>query len=60
MHGFIRAALVRDLGPAGRDVPILYGGSVKAANARAILAVAEVGGASLSAAEFLAIARAAG
>jgi triosephosphate isomerase len=44
-------------------VPILYGGSVKAANAPALFAMADVdgglvGGASLDAVEFLAIARA--
>ena len=46
-----------------QDVPILYGGSVKAANAPALFAMADVdgglvGGASLDAVEFLAIARA--
>ena len=45
------------------DVPILYGGSVKAANAKALFALADVdgglvGGASLDAKEFLAIAAA--
>lgn len=45
---------------SGADVPILYGGSVKATNAGDILAVQDVngalvGGASLKAAEFLAI-----
>lgn len=45
---------------SGADVPILYGGSVKASNAGDILAVQDVngalvGGASLKAAEFLAI-----
>jgi len=48
-------------GAAGHDVRILYGGSVKPANAKELLAVdnvdgALVGGASLDAAEFLAIA----
>ena len=65
MHAFIRAALVRILGEAGRGVRILYGGSVKPSNAAALLALPEVGGAlvggaSLLAADFLAIARAAG
>ena len=55
-HGFA----VR-FGEAGHDVRILYGGSVKPANAKELLAVenvdgALVGGASLEAAEFLAIA----
>jgi triosephosphate isomerase len=65
MHAFIREELVRQFGEAaGRAVPILYGGSAKPENAAALLAVAEVGGAlvggaSLDAAAFLAIARAA-
>ncbi len=64
MHAFIRAALLRHLGEAGRLVLILYGGSVKPSNAAALLALPEVGGAlvggaSLVAADFLAIARAA-
>jgi triosephosphate isomerase len=65
MHRHIRSALMTRLGAAARDVRILYGGSVKAENAATLLAVAEVGGAlvggaSLDAAAFLAIARAAG
>jgi triosephosphate isomerase len=64
MHAAIRAALIARLGEAGGGVRILYGGSVKPDNAAALLAVAEVGGAlvggaSLVAADFLAIARAA-
>ncbi len=64
MHGFIRAELVRQFGASGKATRILYGGSVKAANAAMVLSVPEVGGvliggASLVAAEFLAIARAA-
>ena len=64
MHGFIRQALVRQLGEAGSLVRILYGGSVRPANAAELLAVPEVGGAlvggaSLVAEDFLAIARAA-
>jgi len=61
MHAEIRSLLTaRRMGP----VPILYGGSVKPANAAAILAAPEVGGAlvggaSLVAADFLAIAAAA-
>ncbi len=63
MHGFIREGLCRLLGPAGEAMRILYGGSVKPANAVEILATAEVGGAlvggaSLKADDFLAIARA--
>jgi triosephosphate isomerase len=64
MHGFIRAELVRQFGEAGQTIRILYGGSVKPSNAASLLAVpnvggALVGGASLKADEFLAIARAA-
>ena len=64
MHLFIRDALRRHLGEAGQGVRILYGGSVKPANAASLLALPEVGGAlvggaSLAAADFLAIARAA-
>jgi triosephosphate isomerase len=58
-HGRLRAQLAR-LVAAGERVRILYGGSVKAPNAGAILALehvdgALVGGASLDAAEFWAI-----
>ncbi len=65
MHGFIRGELRRQLGAAGQAVRILYGGSVKPANAAALMALPEVGGAlvggaSLMAADFLGIARAAG
>ena len=64
MHGFIRAELTRQFGPAGAAIRILYGGSVKPGNAQALLALPEVGGAlvggaSLTAPEFLAIAAAA-
>jgi len=64
MHAALRAALLARLGVAGRGVRILYGGSVNAGNAARLLAVAEVGGAlvggaSLDAESFLAIARAA-
>ena len=45
MHAFIRDELVRQFGEAGRGVRILYGGSVNPANAAALLAVPEVGGA---------------
>jgi triosephosphate isomerase len=63
MHGFIRAELVRQFGEAGATVRILYGGSVNAGNAASLLAVPEVGGAlvggaSLTVADFLAIAAA--
>ncbi len=64
MHAFIRDELVRQFGAAGETTRILYGGSVRAANAGSLLAVPDVGGAlvggaSLKAEEFLAIARAA-
>ena len=65
MHGFVRAELVRQLGEDRAGViRILYGGSVNAANASALLSVPEVGGAlvggaSLKANDFLAIVRAA-
>jgi triosephosphate isomerase len=63
-HAHIRAALVKRFGAAGSEIAILYGGSVKADNAGAIFAVdavdgALVGGASLKAADFLAIVAAA-
>jgi len=61
IHDFIRARLDVRFGEAGHNMRILYGGSVKPANARQLLTVenvdgALVGGASLDAAEFLAIA----
>jgi triosephosphate isomerase (TIM) len=65
MHDFIRARLVERFGPAGQGVAILYGGSVKPENAALLLGQSNVGGAlvggaSLTAASFLAIAEAAG
>ena len=64
MHGAIRAAVYSRWGGAGFAPPILYGGSVKAENAAQILTAEEVGGAlvggaSLTAAQFLPIVRAA-
>lgn len=64
VHGAIRRALETVFGPAGGVIPILYGGSVKGANAAEILAAehvdgALVGGASLKAADFIAIIQAA-
>jgi triosephosphate isomerase len=61
MHGFIRERLVSRYGDGGEGVRILYGGSVTPANARELLRVdnvdgALVGGASLKAGDFLAIA----
>jgi triosephosphate isomerase (TIM) len=64
MHLFIRETLVKLLGQTGGGIRILYGGSVRPANAGSLLAVphvggALVGGASLKSEEFLGIARAA-
>jgi triosephosphate isomerase (TIM) len=60
-HAFIRKKLTEHYGAAGRNVRILYGGSVKPANAKELLTIADVngalvGGASLKAADFLGIA----
>jgi triosephosphate isomerase len=62
VHGFIRTRLGKRFGAMGEGVRILYGGSVKPANAKELMSVANVdgplvGGASLKADEFLAIAR---
>jgi triosephosphate isomerase len=64
MHARIRAELEQRFGAAGSTLRILYGGSVKPGNAKAILALphvdgALVGGASLIASDFLGIATAA-
>lgn len=64
VHAHIRTILIGALGPAAEAAPILYGGSVKPANAGEILFLPEVGGAlvgsaSLKAVEFLAIIEAA-
>jgi triosephosphate isomerase len=61
MHGFIRQRLLARFGAEGEGMRILYGGSVKASNAKELMGVADVdgalvGGASLKADEFLAIA----
>jgi triosephosphate isomerase len=63
VHGFIRQRLAARFGPGGEQIRILYGGSVKPGNAGELLHAgnvngALVGGASLQAADFLAIARA--
>ena len=63
VHAAIRRALAERVGEAAVRTPILYGGSVKPANAAEILGAAEVGGAlvggaSLKAADFLQIVRA--
>ena len=64
MHAHLRRELVKRFGESGSAIAILYGGSVNPRNAMEILAVAEVGGAlvggaSLKAADFLAIIEAA-
>ena len=60
MHLHIRQCLTEQIGEAGRDMLILYGGSVKPSNAGEILRLPEVGGAlvggaSLKAKDFLSI-----
>ena len=64
MHAALRERLVAAYAGCGRDIPILYGGSVKGSNAAEIFAVpnvdgALVGGASLKAADFVPIIHAA-
>jgi len=64
MHAALRERLVAAFGEAGRQVRILYGGSVKATNAAEIFSVPDVdgalvGGASLRAADFVPIVEAA-
>lgn len=61
-HAFLRSELVKRFGAEGKLMRILYGGSVKPSNARELMAVenvdgALIGGASLQAADFLAIYR---
>jgi len=61
MHGLIRRRLTARFGAASEGMRILYGGSVKPSNAKELMAVADVdgalvGGASLKADDFLAIA----
>jgi len=64
MHALIRAKLIELLGEEGAGVRILYGGSVKPDNAAELMAVPDVdgalvGGASLTAAQFVPIIEAA-
>jgi triosephosphate isomerase len=64
MHAALRKTLVEHFGERGRQMRILYGGSVKASNASEIFAVPDVdgalvGGASLRQADFLPIVAAA-
>ena len=61
VHAFIRGVLTERFKAEGGKIRILYGGSVKPSNAKELMAVANVngalvGGASLKAADFLAIA----
>jgi triosephosphate isomerase len=61
IHTFIRGILIVRFNGEGTKIRILYGGSVKPSNARELMAVANVngaliGGASLKAIDFLAIA----
>ena len=63
IHEFIRNSLIGRFNSEGARMRILYGGSVKPSNAAELMAVANVngalvGGASLKAADFLAIAQA--
>lgn len=63
-HAMIRAAMAEMQGEAGRAVRILYGGSMKPDNAKELMAQPDIdggliGGASLKAAEFMSIVRAA-
>lgn len=60
VHDHIRSCLTKRFGTAGNSIRILYGGSMKPANAAEILAIANVGGgliggASLKASDFSAI-----
>ena len=64
VHAVLRAELARHSPAVAAGLRLLYGGSVKAANAASLFAMADidgalVGGASLVAEEFIAIARAA-
>ena len=63
-HDHIRTSLIQRIGPSADQIRLLYGGSMKPDNAAAILAIDNVdggliGGASLKADDFCAIAAAA-
>jgi triosephosphate isomerase (TIM) len=65
VHGFLRRTLAERVGAEGRAMRLLYGGSVKPDNAKALMAVPDVngalvGGASLKAHDFIAIIAACG
>lgn len=60
VHRFMRETLAKQLGPEAKAMRLLYGGSVKASNAKELMAVANVdgalvGGASLKADDFAGI-----
>lgn len=62
VHAFIRSMIAEHDARISRSIRLLYGGSVKAANAATLFAMPDIdggliGGASLDAAEFLAIAQ---
>ncbi|HHS83423.1 MAG TPA: triosephosphate isomerase, partial [Gammaproteobacteria bacterium] len=64
VHAFIRGRIAERSADTAGQVRILYGGSVKAANAEALFAMPDIdggliGGASLDAEEFISICRAA-
>jgi len=64
VHAFIRERIAARDAKIAADLPLLYGGSVKAGNATELFAMPDVdggliGGASLKAEEFLAICKAA-
>jgi triosephosphate isomerase len=64
VHAFIRGLVAHETPEVAERLPVLYGGSVKASNAKGLFAMADIdggliGGASLMAEEFLAICRAA-
>lgn len=64
VHAFIRARIAASSAAVGKDMQILYGGSMNAGNAADLLAREDIdggliGGASLKPADFLAIAKAA-
>jgi triosephosphate isomerase len=61
VHAFVRERLTKRFGGEGERIRILYGGSVKPANAKELLTISDVngalvGGASLKAEDFLGIA----
>jgi triosephosphate isomerase len=65
VHAFIRGVVGRHDEKLGAGLSIVYGGSVRAANAKELFAMADVdggliGGAALVAEEFIAICTAAG